>query len=112
VFLAGATNGGTDSLLAGSVSMKMGEANGMKAGAAVTGLINGVGTLGAVLEGPIVGIVSDNWGWDAMFTLMILLSAVASLMIFRAMTVLRRIERSQASSSSSSSLEDKVPLMA
>ena len=113
MFLAGATNGGTDSLLAGSVSMKMGEANGMKLGAAVTGLINGVGTLGAVMEGPIVGIVSDNYGWGAVFTLMILLSAVASLMIFKAMTVLRRTERIQSSlSSSSSSQEDKVPLIA
>lgn len=51
MFIAGATNGGADSLLAGSLSMKMGEANGMRSGAAVTGLINGVGTFGAVLEG-------------------------------------------------------------
>ncbi|CAG7835331.1 unnamed protein product [Allacma fusca] len=108
MFLAGATNGGTDSLLAGSVSMKIGEANGMKLGAAVTGLINGFGTLGAVVEGPLVGFISDNYGWDAMFTLMILLSAAASLMVFRAMTIQRRTERQI----NASNFEDKVPLIA
>lgn len=38
-------------IAAGSLSMKMGEANGMRSGAAVTGLINGIGTFGAVCEG-------------------------------------------------------------
>lgn len=51
MLISGATNGGADSLLAGSMSMKMGERGGMRKGAAVTGLVNGIGTFGAVLEG-------------------------------------------------------------
>ncbi len=107
MLIAGATNGGADSLLAGSVSMKMGEANGMMSGAAVTGLINGIGTMGAVLEGPIVGFISDNYGWAAMLMLMIFLSAFASFTIFRAMIIQRRVDRITGGSS-----EDKLPLLA
>jgi len=107
MFIAGATNGGTDSLLAGSVSMKMGEANGMKSGAAVTGLINGVGTMGAVLEGPLVGFISDKYGWGAMFMFMIILSALSSLMVFRAMVIQRGVDRMAAILPVA---EDKVPL--
>lgn len=51
MLLAGLGNGGTDSLLAGSASMRIGESSGMKCGSAVTGIVNGIGTLGAVLEG-------------------------------------------------------------
>ncbi|CAL8143717.1 unnamed protein product [Orchesella dallaii] len=111
MLIAGASNGGADSLLAGSLSMKMGEANGMRSGAAVTGLINGVGTFGAVFEGPVVGYISDHYGWGAMLTLMIVLSAVSSLTMFRAMVVQRKADRYAIPHHGSSNSEDKVPLM-
>jgi sugar phosphate permease len=108
MLVAGGTNGGTDSLLAGSVTMKIGEANGMRSGAAVTGLVNGIATLGAVAEGPLVGYIADNYGWGAVFTFMIILSAIASLMVFRAMIIQKRVDRGNLARLS----HDKVPLMA
>jgi len=92
-FIAGGTNCAVDALLAGSFSMKIGEAEGRRSGAAVTGLVNGIGTFGAVAEGPIVGWIADKYGWSTVFTFMIVLSALASLMIFKAMVIQRRIDR-------------------
>jgi sugar phosphate permease len=53
-----------------------------------------------------VGYISDSYGWAAMLTLMIALSAVSSLTVFRAMVIQRRVDRMMAGD------EDKVPLMA
>jgi len=106
MFIAGATNGGCDSLLAGSVTMKIGEANGMNAGAQVTGLVNGFGTFGAVAEGPVVGYLSDRYGWPAMLIMMIVLSACSSLTVLRAMFLQRRLDKSTISDT-----ESKVPLI-
>jgi len=91
--VAGGTNCAVDGLLAGSFSMKIGEAEGRRSGAALTGLVNGIGTFGAVAEGPIIGWIADTYGWTTVFTFLIILSALASLIIFKAMVIQRRVDR-------------------
>ncbi|KAG8229377.1 hypothetical protein J437_LFUL000898, partial [Ladona fulva] len=84
---------GPDSLLGGSVAISVGEGGGRNAGAAVTGLINGFGSFGAVIEGPLVAFVSEQFSWDAVFILIIFLSSVGSFAIMRAFAMQRRISR-------------------
>jgi len=88
--VAGAGVCAPDALLGGSVAVSLGEADGRNAGAAVTGLINGCGSLGAVLEGPLVGYVSDRYGWNAMFVLIIALSSFGSVCVFKACLTQKR----------------------
>lgn len=90
---AGAFNCGPDTILGGSLPAELGESDGRNAAAAVTGLVNGFGSIGACLEGPIIGFVSQYYGWTGMFYLMIGLSAVGTLASFRASVIQSQQER-------------------
>ncbi|XP_042204521.1 glucose-6-phosphate exchanger SLC37A2-like [Homarus americanus] len=89
--LAGAFNCGPDILLCGSVSSDIGEREG-GAASAVTGVVNGMGSLGTVLEGPLVSLVTAWLGWSSMMPLMIFVSCVGALATFRANTLLSHSE--------------------
>lgn len=80
--LAGTFNCGPDILLAGSVAADLGERVG--AATAVTGVVNGMGSLGTVLEGPLVGLVAAQLGLDAMIPVMVILSALGGVSAFQA----------------------------
>ncbi|XP_046633761.1 glucose-6-phosphate exchanger SLC37A2-like [Daphnia pulicaria] len=82
--LAGATNAGPDSLLSGSIPARLGERNGLGAGAALTGLVNGAGSVGTVIEGPIIGLVAHRWGWMGVLLLMVVLSSLGAVALLRA----------------------------
>lgn len=90
LFLAGACICGPDALLGGSLAVAAGEKDGRGAGAAVAGLINGFGSLGAVLEGPLVGCVTDMYGWNTMLLLIIALLSVGSFCVLKAFIIQRR----------------------
>ncbi|GAB1603688.1 sugar phosphate exchanger 3-like [Argonauta hians] len=93
MFLAGAFNCGPDSILGAAVPSKIGELNGRNAGAAIVGFVNGFGSLGTVVEGPIIGTASSMYGWSGMFYLMIALSVCGSLAVLKAAFVQRRLEK-------------------
>ncbi|KAG0716308.1 putative glycerol-3-phosphate transporter 3 [Chionoecetes opilio] len=80
--LAGVFNCGPDVLLAGSVAADIGERVG--GASAVIGVVNGMGSLGTVLEGPLVGLVTSYLGWGSMIPLMVILSALGALAAFKA----------------------------
>ncbi|XP_013395114.1 putative glycerol-3-phosphate transporter 5 isoform X1 [Lingula anatina] len=88
--LAGAFNCGPDSILGGAIGAELGEMDGRNAAAAVTGIINGFGSVGAFIEGPLIGLVSGYYGWSGMFYLMVLLSLCGTLSVFRAAIVYSR----------------------
>jgi sugar phosphate permease len=70
---------GPDSLISGAAAQ---DAGGPLAAATATGFVNGVGSLGAVLEGLAVPAISHRWGWQAVFPVflgMALLGAAALL---------------------------------
>ncbi|XP_066955094.1 uncharacterized protein [Macrobrachium rosenbergii] len=81
--LAGALNCGPDILLAGSVAAEIGEREG-GVGLGVTGVVNGMGSLGTVLEGPMVSFAAAWFGWSSMVPLMIVLSCVGAAASFKA----------------------------
>ncbi|KAJ8301606.1 hypothetical protein KUTeg_020593 [Tegillarca granosa] len=62
LFIAGAFNCGPDSIL-------------------------GFGSVGTVLEGPIIGIVSSHYGFSGMFVLMIILSFIGTVSVFRGASI-------------------------
>jgi sugar phosphate permease len=44
-----------------------------------TGFVNGVGSLGALLEGLLVPRIADAWGWSALFPVLVVLGLLAAL---------------------------------
>ena len=101
--LAGAANCGPDALLTGSVTSALGAESGQSAG--VTSLVNGVGSVGGIVEGPVVGLVSTVFGWSGVIVLMIAMSFAATLATLKAHLVLRLEEKRKKS------LPDRQPLI-
>jgi sugar phosphate permease len=81
---------GLDALLGGSVAVKIGEKDGGNVGAAVAGLINGFGSMGAVIQGPLIGLMSDMYGWNSVFLLVVSLLSLSSFLILKAIYMERR----------------------
>jgi sugar phosphate permease len=74
---------GPDSLLSGAAAQ---DAGGPHAAATATGLVNGIGSLGAILQGPLNAWVSRVYGWHAVFFVFVALSfggALALVPTFR-----------------------------
>lgn len=90
LLLAGACICGPDALLGGSVAVSIGERDGRNAGAAVAGLINGFGSLGGVLEGPLVGYITQLYGWNTMLLLIIGLLSVGAFSVLRAFIIQKK----------------------
>jgi len=44
----------------------------------------GFGSLGTVLEGPVIAWVSNYYGWSSMFTMMVVLTIVGALATIKA----------------------------
>jgi len=84
LFLVGAANCGPDSIIAGSISMDVGERAGGGQGAGVTSLVNGVGNLGGMVEGPMIGALYNLSGWTGVLPSLVAFSALGSLLIYRA----------------------------
>lgn len=82
LFLTGATNCGLDGLLSGSISMQVGEQNGQRSGAGVTSLVNGVGNVGGMVEGPLIGLLLQQFGWLAVLPVLFGLTTSALLLSF------------------------------
>ncbi|XP_046354292.2 putative glycerol-3-phosphate transporter 5 [Haliotis rufescens] len=90
MFLAGAFNAGPDTILGGAIPLELGERDNRKAGAATVGLVNGFGSVGTCIEGPVIGLISSMYGWAGMFYLMIGLSAAGVAANFRAARIYHR----------------------
>lgn len=80
--LVGALLFGPDSLLSGAAAQDVG---GAAAAATATGLVNGVGSLGGMLEGLTLPAISAHFGWQAMFPLLGGLAVCAALALIPAL---------------------------
>lgn len=76
--LIGFFNYGPDSLMSASAAMDIGKNRGA---AFAAGLINGVGSFGQLLSPIIVAYVSDRFGWNSLFQLLVALSLIAALLL-------------------------------
>ena len=83
LLVVGAANCGADSILP-SVTMEVGEREAGGRGAAVTSLVNGVGYLGALVEGPLVGALHGLVGWGGVLPLLVIVSGMGALATHRA----------------------------
>jgi len=79
--LVGALLFGPDALLSGAAAQDVG---GAAAAATATGLVNGVGSLGGMLEGLSLPAISAHFGWRAMFPLLAGLALCAALALLPA----------------------------
>ena len=84
--LVGALLFGPDALLSGAAAQ---DAGGTDAAGTATGLVNGVGSVGGMLEGLTLPALSAHFGWQVMFPLLAALAVCAALALIPA---LRRID--------------------
>jgi len=79
--LVGALLFGPDALLSGAAAQDVG---GAAAAATATGLVNGVGSVGGMLEGLTLPKISAHWGWQAMFPVLAGLALCSALALIPA----------------------------
>jgi sugar phosphate permease len=79
--LVGALLFGPDALLSGAAAQ---DAGGVAAAATATGLVNGVGSVGGMLEGVTLPLISAHFGWRAMFPMLAGLAVCAALALIPA----------------------------
>ncbi|KAH9492980.1 hypothetical protein Btru_022814 [Bulinus truncatus] len=91
MFIAGAFNAGPDILLCGTVPAELVEKHNKNAATATIGLVNGFGSIGTCIEGPIIGVITAYFGWGAMFPLMIGLSTFGTIATYRAALIHARV---------------------
>lgn len=99
--LAGGFNCGPDTILGGSIPAELGEMDGRNAAAATVGLVNGFGSVGTFIEGPVIGMISTAYGWTGMFYFMIIITFVGTAAVFRASVIKSRQVKT---------LPDEIPL--
>jgi OPA family glycerol-3-phosphate transporter-like MFS transporter len=74
--LVGGTLFAADSLVSGSASQDVG---GPHASALACGLVNGVGSIGGIVQGFFTVWISDTYGWDAMFQVFMVFAALSAI---------------------------------
>jgi OPA family glycerol-3-phosphate transporter-like MFS transporter 1/2 len=95
LLLMGATNCGPDSMLSGSISMDIGNRKADGNGASVTSLVNGIGSLGGVLEGSAVWIVWYLTGWTGVLNLVLGLTTFGAFACSRTYSAIRRSDKAE-----------------
>jgi len=74
--LIGAMLFGPDSILCGAAAM---DAGGPRAAAMATGFVNGIGSIGPILQGLLVPPLAKHYGWQALFPMLVVLALCAAL---------------------------------
>lgn len=69
---------GPDSLMSGAAAMDMGKNHGA---ALAAGLINGIGSAGQLLSPFAVAWISDQYGWETLFQLFVVVALVAAFLL-------------------------------
>ena len=79
-----------DAMLAGSISMRLGEEAGEGKGATVASFINGMGLIGSILEGPLIGLLLTQAGWEVVLYSLVGISAAGTFLVFQAYEIRNR----------------------
>ena len=80
--LVGALLFGPDSLLAGAAAQDLG---GRHAAATAVGFVNGMGSVGAILQGFVTVGIRHRWGWSGVFRVFVILAALGALCLVPAL---------------------------
>jgi sugar phosphate permease len=78
LFLLGFLAYPPDAMIAGVAVVDFGA---KKGAATATGLVNGLGSIGAIVGGVIPGLLQENWGWQRVFTCLAIAAFVAALLL-------------------------------
>ena len=78
---------GPDTLLSGAATQDLG---GTRAVATATGFVNGVGSVGAILQAFVTVEVSKRYGWSALFVVFVAFALLAALALVPALVLTRR----------------------
>lgn len=78
LFLVGFLIYGPDSLVSATAAIDFGTRKGASTAA---GIINGMGSVGAIAGGTIPGFFKDSWGWDGVFMFLSVSVLIASLLM-------------------------------
>jgi sugar phosphate permease len=76
--LIGAMLFGPDSILCGAAAM---DAGGPRAASMATGFVNGIGSIGPILQGLLVPPLAKHYGWQALFPTLVGLALCAALVL-------------------------------
>lgn len=82
LFMAGFCQCGPDSLVAGAMAAEIGSRE--NAQSAISGVINGFGSVGSIVEGPFIAFILTYFGWGGTFYAMVILTAIGALAILKA----------------------------
>jgi OPA family sugar phosphate sensor protein UhpC-like MFS transporter len=78
LFLIGLLTYAPDSLISGTAAVDFGTKRGA---ATASGLINGCGSVGAILGGTVPGFFQEQWGWHGVFSLLAAAVILAALLL-------------------------------
>jgi OPA family sugar phosphate sensor protein UhpC-like MFS transporter len=78
LFIIGFLLYGPDSLISATAAVDFGTSKGASTAA---GLINGVGSIGAILGGTVPGFFKDSWGWGGVFTFLAVSVVIAGVIM-------------------------------
>lgn len=78
LFLVGFLIFGPDSLVSATAAIDFGT---RKGASTASGLINGLGSVGAVVGGTIPGFFKDSWGWDGVFIFLAVSVLIAGILM-------------------------------
>lgn len=78
LFLLGFLAYAPDAMIAGVAVVDFGA---KKGASTATGLVNGLGSIGAMVGGVIPGLLQENWGWQRVFTCLAIAAFVAALLL-------------------------------
>jgi len=78
LFLVGFLIYGPDSLVSATAAVDFGT---RKGASTASGIINGMGSVGAIAGGTIPGFFKDSWGWDGVFMFLSASVLIASLLM-------------------------------
>jgi OPA family sugar phosphate sensor protein UhpC-like MFS transporter len=78
LFLIGFLTYAPDSLISGTAAVDFGTKRGAST---ASGLVNGAGSVGAILGGTLPGLVQARWGWQGVFSVLATAILVAALLL-------------------------------
>lgn len=78
LFIIGFLLYGPDSLISGTAALDFGT---KKGASTASGLINGLGSIGAIIGGTIPGFFKESWGWDGVFVFLAVSVLIACIIM-------------------------------
>ena len=80
LFIIGFCNCGPDSIICGVITFQLGNANGRDCGVKVTSIVNGIASIGGIIEGPLVSYwLQFDSGWELVILAITLASAISAM---------------------------------